>query len=288
MGEAAKVLCWLLKQMWKSLVIAIVWMLPLLADDRSKETLGSTHTERFEVAEAGTIRIENSFGEVDIDGWDRPEVEVTVVRSSEQLSDPKESAEAQRRLDSVQVTVKQDGNDVVISTAYPPRNAFVHPLSRRSDIEIRYHIQAPRSAKLVIDHNRGGVNVFDMSGPIHATVINGQITLTLAAGDRYAIDAQCKTRATFIPIFEEASISAGVFWARNSTTRARRPRRTFIFACALAISSSRSCTARRRTDPQTFSTSSSRATTAYRIGDRKIDNKSRESRPPTITIANGL
>jgi hypothetical protein len=183
--------------MRKLLVTAIALALALLADDRSKETLGSTHTERFKVAAAGTIRLENSFGEVDIDGWDRPEVEVTVIRSSERLSDSKTRAERQRRLDSVQISLKQDGNDVVISTAYPPRNGFTHPFSRRSDIEISYRIKAPRASKLIVDHNRGGVNVADISGDIRATVINGQITLTVAPSGQYAIDAQCKIGAIY-------------------------------------------------------------------------------------------
>src|SRR5579872_5550242 len=171
--------------------IAIGLALPLLADDRSKEPLTSMHTDRFNVAAAVAIRLENSSGEVDIDGWDRPEVEVTVVRSSEHLQDAKDRAEAQRRLDSVQVTAKQSGNDIVISTVYPPRNLFLHPLSRRSDIEIAYRIRAPHASKLTIDHNSGGVNVSDVSGDIHASVINGQITLSLAPDGKYAMDAEC-------------------------------------------------------------------------------------------------
>jgi hypothetical protein len=177
--------------MHKLLVISIVLALPLMADNRSKETLSTTHTERFNVPVPGAIRLDNSFGEVDIDGWDRPEVEVTVVRSSEHFYDAKERAEAQKRLDSVQITAKQNGNDLVISTAYPPLNGFVHPLSRRSDIEISYRIQAPRASKLIIEHNSGGVSVSNISGAIHATVINGQISLTLGAAGQYAIDARC-------------------------------------------------------------------------------------------------
>lgn len=173
-------------------MIAIVLSLPLSADDRSKEMLGDIHTERFYVSTSGTIRLENSFGEVDVDGWDRPEVEVTVNRSSEHLYNTKQQhASAHKRLESVQITAEQAGNDVVISTGYPARNGLAHPLSRRSDVEINYRIKAPRASKLEVDHNRGGVNVFDIGGDIHATVINGQNTLTLASGGQYAIDAQC-------------------------------------------------------------------------------------------------
>jgi hypothetical protein len=173
-----------------SLVIAIVLAVPLLADDFSKERLSTTHTERFNVPAATTIRLENSFGEVDIDGWDRLEVELTVVRTIEHLYDAIDRAEGQRSLESAQIRAKQDGNDIVISTAYVPWNGK-HLLSRR-EIGISYRIKAPRASKLIIDHNRGGVNVSNISGDMHATVINGQITLALPVGGQYAIDSQCK------------------------------------------------------------------------------------------------
>ena len=180
----------LVNDLKKLLLIATVPALALLAGDLSTQTVSATQTARFNVSAAGSIRLQNSFGEVDIDGWDRPEVEVTVVRSSEHFYEAKDHAEAQRRLESVQITTKQNGNDVVISTVYPSLNRFAHPLSRRSDIDISYRIQAPRASKLIIDHNNGGVYVSNITADIHATVINGQITLTLAAG-QYAIDARC-------------------------------------------------------------------------------------------------
>jgi hypothetical protein len=188
-------LSWLLSGMKHFLAITTVAALPLLAADRFKQTIDVTQTDRFTVSAAGTIRLENSFGEVDIEGWDRPEVEVEVLRSTEKFYDPGDEADAQRRLASVQITTKQDGNDVVISTAYPPRGFFRHPFSRRSDIEIRYRVHAPRASKLIVNDNRGGVNVYDIAGDIHATVINGQVTLTLASTGQHAIDAQTKLGA---------------------------------------------------------------------------------------------
>jgi len=165
-------------------------MLPLLADDRLSQSLSSTQTTRFNVAAAGAIHFENSFGEIDIQGWDRPEVEVTTTRSTEHTYGPRQRAAEQQRLDRVQVSTRQDGNDLVISTVYPARSFYLHPLSRRSDIEIHYDVHAPRASKLIIDHNSGGMYISGMDGAVRATVINGQITLLLAPG-RYAIDAQC-------------------------------------------------------------------------------------------------
>lgn len=181
----------MLSLMRTSLAIAILLALPLLADDLNKEPLSATHTDLFNVPTAGAIKIKNSAGEVDIEGWDRPEVEVTVVRSSEHLYATADHAEAQRSLEGAQIKAVQDGNDVVISTAYIPWQG-AHGLSKRSEILIGYRIKAPRSSKLVVDHNRGGVNISDMSGDIHATVVNGSITLSLPPAGQYAIDSQSK------------------------------------------------------------------------------------------------
>jgi hypothetical protein len=173
-------------------LLAIAFALPLAAADHSKDVLSAVHTDHFHLAAPGLISLDDSFGEVDVNGWDRLDVEVTVTRSTEHLYGGKEHADAQRRLDGVQITSRQDGNDVIISTTYPPRRMILHPLSRRSDIEIHYRIQAPRASKLVVDHNNGGVNAYGIDGDIHATVINGQITLTLPAAGKYEIDAQSK------------------------------------------------------------------------------------------------
>ena len=86
----------------------------------------------------------------------------------------------------------RNSSDTAAEIESAPLNAFLHPLGRRSDVEIRYRIQAPRASKLIINHNNGGVNISGLSGDIHATVVNGQITLTRAAGARDAIDAQCQ------------------------------------------------------------------------------------------------
>jgi hypothetical protein len=212
-------------------IAAILLTLPLLADDRAKEILSATHTEQFTVPSTGVVRLENSFGEVDIDGWDRPEVEVTVVRSTERLHDAKDRAEAQRRLDSVQITAKRNGNELVISTAYPPRNRFTHPLSRRSDIEISYRIRAPRASRVIIDHNNGGVNVSDIGGDIHATVINGQITLTLAGDQRDAIDARSKVGEVYSDFEgrnQQRNIFGAEFTSQSATPAARLHLRTRV------------------------------------------------------------
>ena len=62
----------------------------------------------------------------------------------------KQRAEAQRRLDSVQITSKQNGNDVVISTAYPPRSTLTYPLEPAK--RYRDHYTDKSASCLETDH----------------------------------------------------------------------------------------------------------------------------------------
>jgi hypothetical protein len=173
----------------KLLILVLGTGMALVADDRANRPLTVTHTDRYNVPAPVSIRIENSFGEIDLDGWDLPEVEVTVTKSAEDLTDQKDRAKT--RLDAVQVDVKHNEGDTTISTVYPKLTGMSHMFGRRGDVNISYRIHAPRGAKLIVDHNRGGLYVAGITGDIHATVDRGQITLVVAGGP-YALDAQCK------------------------------------------------------------------------------------------------
>lgn len=166
-------------------------VLPLAGERCWAAGVSASQTMRFPVsAGGGAVRVEHSYGEIDIEGWDRPEVEVTVERASEREAGARSRAAMEQRIGSVTVAARREGNDVVISTAYPARSVFTHPLSRRSDVEIRYEIHAPRAWNLRIHGDRGGVNISGIHGAIEAGMVNGQITVTVAPG-AYSIDARC-------------------------------------------------------------------------------------------------
>jgi hypothetical protein len=179
------------RQMRKLVLIVLGTTLALIADDRSNRTLSVTHSDRFNVPASASVSLENSFGEIDVEGWDLPEVEVTVSKSVEELAGEKGQA-ARQRLDSVQVATKHKEGDTVIATVYPEQRGLWHLFDRRGDVKVSYRIHAPRGSKLFIEHGTGGLNVAGIIADIHGTVDRGQITLTLPDG-HYAIDAKCKT-----------------------------------------------------------------------------------------------
>jgi hypothetical protein len=133
-----------------------------------------TTTERVSFAAGGTIRIDHSYGDLNVEGWDRPEVEITVT---------KQSQNAAKHVEGVRiVTNRRSSTELTISTNR----------SGRRGVMIEYQIHAPRDSKLVIHHGTGSVFVSDVNGDIEATCGRGDILLMLRASGRYTFDAKSK------------------------------------------------------------------------------------------------
>ncbi len=146
--------------------------LPLFAVDVTRVT----KTETIPFTGAGTLRFAPSSGEMHILAWDRPEIEVTLSKST---YNPK----AVPFLDRVEMKIDRHDNDVVVSTVAP----------RHKDIQLEYQVHAPRNIALSIDHKKGGVYVTGIAGDIQAKVGDGQITLRLPDNATYAINAKSRT-----------------------------------------------------------------------------------------------
>jgi hypothetical protein len=142
--------------------------MPVMAGD----LYSVTATQNVPFPDGGTLRIERSNGAIHIRGWDKPEVEVTFIKST---YNPKNHAKLAR----VESKAERRGDEVVISTVAP----------RWADIQVDYEIHAPRKLALAIEHGKGGVYVTDMDGDIQANVRDGQITLRLPEAGVYSIEA---------------------------------------------------------------------------------------------------
>jgi hypothetical protein len=136
-----------------------------------------TNTDRLDFPKGGVLRVEGSIGELFVEGWDQPNMEITTVSSSE----------------NVHVKATRQGNEVVVTTALPHESMLPpHWPWADSNFDLEYHIKVPRDARLAVKHGVGEVYVDGLSGEIHATVRSGQITLRLPADGVYAIDARAR------------------------------------------------------------------------------------------------
>jgi hypothetical protein len=150
----------------------------------------TAHTERVDFAAGGTIRLNDSFGDLYIEGWDQPAVEITLIKEMQDYEPPKNVSE---RLERVRFTTEHpSAGELTISTAIPSHNFFRHPFGGKGDVDVRYELRIPRDSRLVIHHGGGNVLIDNVVGSIEATNREGDIAVMLPGPGPYSIDARSK------------------------------------------------------------------------------------------------
>lgn len=183
----------------------VVWsVLPLPA---AKQSFEVTHTERFDFQPGGTIRFENSYGYLTVEGWDEPEVEITVTKSTDRFEDPDWKPKADQIFDQIRVTAERRSNkEIAISTATPRRNSLLTsvlpsghiivttpvPPNNKRRVTVEYAVRVPRDSRLVIHHDNGYVWVSDVTGDLDVNSHTGDLTVMLADPGPYAVDARTR------------------------------------------------------------------------------------------------
>jgi hypothetical protein len=172
--------------------IAMAVCLPLAAKV-PKPAMPIVTTERVEFAPGGTIQVDGSAGELNIEGWDRAEVEITVTRSTYRADTPQQQDLAKRQLEAIKVTMeRKSAAELAIHTAFPARSFRARVARCRPDVQMDYRIRVPRDSKLVLRLSTGDVVVYDVGGDIDASVRTGDILMQLPAAGQYSFDAQCR------------------------------------------------------------------------------------------------
>ena len=166
---------------------------PSFAQEIVKQSGDATTTERMNFAPGGTIRVEHSYGDLRVEGWNRPEVEITVTKSL--LRFGQLQAQDSRRLDDIHMSAERKSpTELAISTTLASRHGdWAPPLPRTTTggVKAEYEIHVPRDSKLVIHHGTGSVFVNGVVGDLDVSCGRGDILLWLPPG-AYSIDAKTK------------------------------------------------------------------------------------------------
>src|SRR5258707_2663254 len=157
------------------LFLAVVWAVPSLAS--SKE-----FNQSYPLQPGGSLELQNVNGTVDVQGWDRNEIEVHAVKTAKQKESDLERV-------SIEVDAKPDA--VSIATRYPQNEGV--------EVAVDYTIRVPHGARVErigtvngtlriagVDNVEdlhtvnGNIEVFEAGGSIHAHTINGNVRLEVA------------------------------------------------------------------------------------------------------------
>jgi hypothetical protein len=159
----------------------------------AREKAQVTTTQRQEFGSRGSIYIVDSFGEVEIEGWDQPEVEVIVTRTTQKEYEPKDLVKAVKELERIKVEMElvSESTLLIVKTTFPPRTPK-RLLRGKTNINLDYTIKVPRHSKLVIKHDIGEVQVTNVHGDMEVTNRIGEVSLKLPGENQYAVDARVK------------------------------------------------------------------------------------------------
>lgn len=162
------------------------------AKPEGKQNVQVSKTEHMDFPSGGTLRMKNSTGDLTVEAWDRPDIEITTIKSTKEEYDPRDREKAAHLLDQVHVTAERHGEEIVITTDFPFHHVLPPPgpLGVATSFYLEYNIKVPRNARLMIDHNIGDIDVEEITGDVHITARQATIVLHLPQDRQYAINAK--------------------------------------------------------------------------------------------------
>lgn len=172
-------------------IATLIFGLQLFAQDGIKRPAQVTTTDRVDFAPGGIIRLTTRSSNLFVEAWDRPEVEITTIKSTRQSYAPARQDQAARCLEDIHVaTNRRSANELAITTSRPSGSFFSRLFGHDCPATIEQHVNAPRDSRLVIQLGAGYLMVSRISGDIEATSRSGDIVLMLPDPGPYSIDAE--------------------------------------------------------------------------------------------------
>src|SRR5216117_514443 len=157
-----------------ALLVAVIWAVPSFA-------ISKEFNQSYALQAGGFLELQNVNGTVDVQGWDRNEVEVHAVKTAKHKESDLERV-------SIEVDAKPDA--VSITTRYPQNEGV--------EVAVDYTIHVPHGARVehigtvngtlriagvdtVEDLHtvNGNIEVFEAGGSVHAHTTNGNVHLEL-------------------------------------------------------------------------------------------------------------
>jgi hypothetical protein len=174
---------------WKVAAVALGCCLPLLAAS-PRQSVEVTTTDRVPFGAGGDIHLSGSVGQLAVEGWDEPAVEITVTRTLFPQDTPGKRDEAKQQLDGIRLLTERRGtNGLVISTKFPSRK-FPASLLGKTTASLDYRIRVPRDSNLLIQHD-GDITIHGVISDIDASA-RGGIFVQIPGSEPYSIDARSR------------------------------------------------------------------------------------------------
>jgi hypothetical protein len=156
------------------LVLGAIWAVPSYA-------ISKEFNQSYPLQPGGSFELQNVNGTVDVQGWDRNDVEVHAVKTAKQKESDLDrvSIEVDAKPSAVSVTTRYPQNEgvevAVVYTIHVPHGARVEHLGTVNGTLRVSGVDAVEDLHTV----NGDIEVFEAGGSIHAHTTNGNVRLEL-------------------------------------------------------------------------------------------------------------
>jgi hypothetical protein len=132
------------------------------------------------------IKLNNQFGKITVNTWDRHEVKVDVqIKASAENDD-----EAQKLLDGVKINDSKDGDLVSFKTEIERNNGSwkIWGGKKNHKIEINYTVYMPAKTDLDVEQSYGAIQLPDLGGRVKISSSYGSVSAQNLSGSSNQID----------------------------------------------------------------------------------------------------
>ncbi len=142
---------------------------PLRADEFSKTSHYSVRMFSF-----GTLTIDTRTGDIQVEGWDEPRLEI----DAEKVVEAGNRKKAEPLYDQIQVVLAGKDNQVLLRTLYPTRRLW-RPFRDESKLSVNFRIHMPFDANLKMKCVDGDVRVSGLVGKQEVNVNYGDVEINV-------------------------------------------------------------------------------------------------------------
>ncbi len=156
------------------LFLAAVWGLPAYA-------ISKDFNQSYPLQPGGTFELQNVNGTVEVQGWDRDEVEIHAVKTAKQRESDLDrvSIEVNARLDAISVATRYPQNEgVEVAVEYIVHVPHFAHLEHLATVNGTLRVAGVDTVEDLHTVN-GNIEVFEAGGSVHAHTTNGNVHLEL-------------------------------------------------------------------------------------------------------------
>ena len=191
-----------------SKVLLILLILPSFATasngaKQGKHTKDKTYHKEYDVSSNATLKVNNSYGNVDITTWDENRIVIDVVVTTNGNNEDK----VQKKLDGINVDFNGTSSLVSAKTKFTKSNSWFNWVNSKVNIKVNYVIKMPITNNVDLSNDYGAINLDKLEGHAKISCDYGKITTKELMADNNDIKFDY-TKNSFFEYIKSGTIKA--------------------------------------------------------------------------------